>query len=148
MRRQAILGEPECYSIQELVVGKWVPAAFSERGICDRDHHSSRSEAETVVAEHCEQTGENEATFRVVEHNDETGAPMPIVKPRSGRTRSYAERRKLGKVAKRVSAELDQRTLDRLNAICEHEGGWSHADMIRAMIDATWMEMRDAGELK
>lgn len=64
---------------------------------------------------------------------------------RSGRTRTRAERRDAG--WKRIDVLADARTLERLDEIREAEGGISRAEMIRTMIDGTWSEMRDAGEL-
>ncbi len=57
----------------------------------------------------------------------------------SGRTRTYAEKQAAG--ITRVSAELDRQTLARLDEICR-ENGVGRADMIRAMIDSEWTELR------
>ncbi len=65
----------------------------------------------------------------------------PLPKASSGRTRSYRERQRAGLT--RVSAELDERTLRRLDELCDYDGGISRADMIRSMIDGSWAEMRE-----
>lgn len=60
-------------------------------------------------------------------------------RPRSGRTRTYAEQRAAGITT--VTIRLDRPTLGKLDALCD-DGGMSRADMIRAMIDAEWAEWR------
>ncbi|HEY3499042.1 MAG TPA: hypothetical protein VGK73_30330 [Polyangiaceae bacterium] len=104
--------------------------------------YSSELDAENAITAVCDLTGDDPKDYRI---RGVDGPPADAPR-RSGRTRTRAERREAG--WKRIDVLADARTLERLDAIRQAEGGISRADMIRTMIDGTWAAMRDAGELE